>query len=114
MLANQDSAYQNIAQNIHGIIFLGTPHRGADSAQTLQNLLRVSLNHQPKAYIDDLVKNSGTLQDINEDFRHVANRLELISFYETLKTQIGPKTVASFFLEVMVLTANFEVLVCGG
>ncbi|KAF8246560.1 hypothetical protein K440DRAFT_585643, partial [Wilcoxina mikolae CBS 423.85] len=93
MLANQDTSYQNIAKNIRGILFLGTPHRGADSAQTLQNLLRVSLSHQPKAYIDDLVKNSSALQDINEDFRHFANRLELVSFYETLRTQIGPKTV---------------------
>ncbi|KAF8541692.1 hypothetical protein BDD12DRAFT_485014 [Trichophaea hybrida] len=93
MLANQDSAYQNIAQNIRGILFLGTPHRGADSAQTLRNLLKVSFSHQPKAYIEDLIKNSIALQDINEDFRHVATRLELVSFYETLKTQVGPTSV---------------------
>lgn len=43
--------------------------------------------------MDDLVKNSVTLQTINEDFRHVASDLKLVSFYESLKTPVGPSTI---------------------
>ncbi|KAK8000629.1 hypothetical protein PG990_013229 [Apiospora arundinis] len=42
-----------------------------------------------KAFVADLEKNSGALQDINEQFRHMCGGLELVSFYETMKTSIG-------------------------
>lgn len=42
-----------------------------------------------KAYVAELEKNSGALQDINEQFRHICADLDLVSFYETLKTSLG-------------------------
>lgn len=42
------------------MVFLGTPHRGADSAQLLSNLLSAALGE--KAYVQDLIPNSGLLQ----------------------------------------------------
>lgn len=44
-----------------------------------------------KQYLADLAKNSITLQKLNEQFRHIAPRLDIVSFYETLPTPIGHK-----------------------
>jgi len=42
-----------------------------------------------KVYVAELEADSPTLQDINEQFRLVCKPLRLVSFYETLKTQVG-------------------------
>ena len=42
-------------------------------------------------YISELAKNSFTLQKLNEQFRHIAPRLDIVSFYETQSTAIGVK-----------------------
>ena len=41
----------------------------------------------------DLSKSSSALEEINEQFRHVAPKLSIISFHETLPTLVGPKKV---------------------
>ncbi|MCJ1356503.1 MAG: hypothetical protein MMC33_006498 [Icmadophila ericetorum] len=89
LLAQQDQTYASIASRIRTMVFLATPHRGADSAPKINNLLSISFAHSKKAYIDDLTRNSGALQTINDEFRHIADRLNLFSFYETLKTNVG-------------------------
>jgi len=45
----------------------------------------------PKEFIVDLSKGSSALEEINEQFRHVAPKLSIISFHETLPTFVGPK-----------------------
>lgn len=70
----------------HSIFFLATPHRGADIAQVLNNILRVSMLHESKAYVNDLIPNSGVIQAINDEFRHVYQGSHLWSFFETLRT----------------------------
>lgn len=89
ILARHDTAYEALAKRVQAIIFLATPHRGSDSAQQLTNILKASVPHGSKAYVGDLEPGSGALQSINEDFRHYSNDLQLRSFYEALKTQIG-------------------------
>lgn len=89
VLARQDIAYEALAKRLQAIIFLATPHRGSDSAQQLTNILKASISHGSKAYVGDLEPGSWALQSINEDFRHFSNDLQLRSFYETIKTQIG-------------------------
>ena len=42
-----------------------------------------------KEYISDLIPNSGTIQAINDDFRHIVQTLHLWSFYESVKTNLG-------------------------
>ena len=54
----------------------------------MNRILQVSFL-SPKGYIGDLNRNSFTLQKINEQFRHVAPKLDIISFYETQPTAIG-------------------------
>ena len=93
ILARQDGAFQVLARRFYSMIFLATPHRGSDSAELLGNILRASMPHGSKPYLGDLERGSGTLQSINDDFRHYSDDLQLRSFYETLKTSIGVNSV---------------------
>jgi pimeloyl-ACP methyl ester carboxylesterase len=86
VLANQDPASKSLADRVHGLFFLATPHRGADCATLLKNVLRAS-TYGSKAFVLDLEPNSGGLQSINDEFRHYSNALELRSFYETIETR---------------------------
>ncbi|KAK0372897.1 hypothetical protein CLIM01_09749 [Colletotrichum limetticola] len=50
----------------------------------------VSAGYGPKAFLDDLIPGSGTLQQINDEFRHVCHKLNLWSFSESLPISFGP------------------------
>ncbi|KAI4169254.1 MAG: hypothetical protein LQ343_005842 [Gyalolechia ehrenbergii] len=80
---------KDLASRFHSVYFLATPHRGADSAQLLNKVLRASMAFNAKDYVNDLVPNSGAIQAINDDFRHIFQDLQLWSFYETVKTNLG-------------------------
>jgi WD40 repeat protein len=76
------------------ILFLATPHRGTHLAELLNRILSVSIfNHRPKQYVAELSNTSRALEDLNEQFRYIAPKLQIISFYETLPTPIGPKKI---------------------
>ncbi|KAI9781585.1 MAG: hypothetical protein M1835_004276, partial [Candelina submexicana] len=70
-------------------MFLATPHRGTSLADLLNKILSVSFQ-SPKNFIIDLNKSSPALEELNEQFRHVAPSLSIFSFYETLQTSVGP------------------------
>ncbi|KAG8529168.1 uncharacterized protein KY384_005803 [Bacidia gigantensis] len=89
LLARQDPLYHHVAARVHSMFFLATPHRGADSAQLLHNVLKVAVSHGPKAYVDSLMPNSDAIQAINDGFRHVYQGIQLWSFFETVPTNIG-------------------------
>ncbi|KAM7184137.1 hypothetical protein V8F20_012346 [Naviculisporaceae sp. PSN 640] len=83
MLARQDRLFAVLANRIRALYFLGTPHRGSDSAKLLRNILHVASS--APAYVTELVRGSGSLQAINDEFRQCSDRVELWSFYETQK-----------------------------
>jgi hypothetical protein len=88
ILAKRDPTYHSISDRFHTLFFIATPHRGADSARLLSNLLRAaSLGSQP--YLVDLRRNSASTESINDEFRHICDRLRLYSFYETVPTNLG-------------------------
>ena len=89
LLAKQDPQYRSLARRFHSMFFLATPHRGADSAQLLRNMIKLSFIHSEKAYVSDLIPNSGAIQLINDEFRHVYQGVHLWSFFETLSTSLG-------------------------
>ena len=94
ILGKNDAELNHIVSKIHGIIFLATPHRGANNAKTLNRILSSApLGAPPKTYIADLDTHSSTLQDINEQFRSVCGDLALFSFFETLRTSFGLQKV---------------------
>jgi hypothetical protein len=87
MLAREDKALRKIADRIHTIFFLATPHRGADLAKTLGNVLWAS--GASKTFVTELNRSSDSIPAINDSFRHFAEDLKLWSFYETIDTYLG-------------------------
>ncbi|KAL1835227.1 hypothetical protein VTK73DRAFT_5972 [Phialemonium thermophilum] len=87
-----DPAYQPIVQAVAAIAFLSTPHRGTNLAESLNRILQVSFVGNPKQFIADLAAGSHTLQKLNEQFRHVASKLQIVSFYETRPTPVLRKS----------------------
>ncbi|PMD42345.1 NACHT and WD domain protein [Hyaloscypha variabilis F] len=87
LLARQDPIYQMLANRIHTIYFLATPHQGSSSAKLLSRVLRASYSN--RAYVMDLRQHSPAIQSINDDFRHHSASLTLLSFYETQKLRMG-------------------------
>lgn len=100
-----DPEYANIVKAITSIIFLSTPHRGTNLAATLNRILKMSLGTAPKQFIADLTLGSQALQKLNESFRHVAEKLQVISFYET-----RPTTMLKGTTKIMVLEKESSVL----
>lgn len=90
VLGKQNPEYASVVSRVHGIVFLATPHRGAQYAKTLNYILSTApFGTSPKAYVADLDVHSALLQELNEQFRLVCGKLALVSFFETLKTSFG-------------------------
>lgn len=92
MQGQNDPKYESIIKAISAITFLATPHRGTNLAELLDRILRSTFVTNSKQYISELARNSFTLQKLNEQFRHIAPRLDIVSFYETQSTSIGFKS----------------------
>ncbi|KAH9893768.1 WD40-repeat-containing domain protein [Xylariomycetidae sp. FL2044] len=94
LLSTRDKMYQSIGARIHSIFFLATPHRGADSAKFVTRFLSASILHGSKSYVKELLPGSGTLQTINDEFRHVCENVNIWSFFESTATVAGPTTIS--------------------
>ncbi|KAK4146411.1 uncharacterized protein C8A04DRAFT_25632 [Dichotomopilus funicola] len=90
LMARRDPIYADIANRIHSLYFLGTPHRGADSSALITTLLSMSIGPGSKAFVKEMIPGSGTLQNINDEFRHVCSDVGIWSFFEGLPTSTGP------------------------
>ena len=91
MQGQNDPEYADIIKAISSIIFLATPHRGTNLATVLNRILQSTPLTSSKQFISELTRNSSTLQKLNEQFRHIAPKLQIVSFYETQPTSIGLK-----------------------
>ncbi|KAI1506317.1 hypothetical protein F5X99DRAFT_366277 [Biscogniauxia marginata] len=88
---HMNDEFREIVSCIKAVLFLATPHRGTDLADTLNNVLKSSVfGHSSKEYISELARKSPTINELNETFRHYAPKLRVFSFYETLSTNVGP------------------------
>ena len=104
ILGQHDEHYQELIRAMSGIVFLSTPHRGSNVAEVLNKILAACIfAFSPKQYISELSTNSPTLQEINEQFRNLAPKVSIVSFFETLKTSIGPS-------QMMVLQKDSSIL----
>lgn len=88
ILGRSDSAYREIVESISAILFLSTPHRGSDLAEIFQRTLK-ALNPNSNFYISELRSKSKTIETLNDQFRHIAPKLDILSFYETRQTFVG-------------------------
>jgi len=75
------------------VFFLATPHRGSDYASILNDILKVSGILSSREYITDLTSGSTSTELINESFLAYADGLQIYSFYETLKMNLGVTSV---------------------
>ncbi|GAP82519.1 putative protein SERAC1 [Rosellinia necatrix] len=76
---------QDIAGCTKGIVFFGTPHRGADIAKwgaMIRNIARVVTCWPRPSFLDVLRRNSEDLYKISEDFLPLSSNYAIISFYE--------------------------------
>ncbi|KFY19780.1 hypothetical protein V491_04219 [Pseudogymnoascus sp. VKM F-3775] len=103
-ICQNDPIYEDIIKSVSSIIFLSTPHRGTSLAETLNRILQISFVASPMQFIAELASGSLSLQKLNEQFRHVASKLDIVSFYETRPTTMFKKT------QVMVLEKDSSVL----
>ncbi|KAL2022188.1 hypothetical protein VTK56DRAFT_6017 [Thermocarpiscus australiensis] len=84
-----DPVYSSIIKAVSAIIFLSTPHRGTNLAETLNRILQVSPATGPMQFISEISAGSQALQKLNEQFRHIAPNLDIVSFYETRPTPLA-------------------------
>ncbi|KAI4257311.1 MAG: hypothetical protein L6R42_005750, partial [Xanthoria sp. 1 TBL-2021] len=90
IVGKHDPEFSGIMAQVHGMLFLATPHRGSQYAKVLNNILSTApTGAPPKAYIASLDAQSEALQDINEQFRKICHDLVLVSFWETSKISFG-------------------------
>ncbi|CAN9417971.1 unnamed protein product [Alternaria alternata] len=99
MQGQNDPEYETIIKAISAIVFLSTPHRGTNLANVLNKILQSTPLTNSKPFISELTRNSSTLQKLNEQFRHIAPKLKIVSFYETQPTSIGFKNARVMVLE---------------
>lgn len=85
------------------VIFLGTPHEGSEQADNLQVLLGLAslLKIKVSDISEELETYSVTTMDINKSFmRNASRNLQLLCFYETVKTRLpqGDRLVSFLWL----------------
>ncbi|RYP52067.1 hypothetical protein DL768_002750 [Monosporascus sp. mg162] len=84
-LANSDGKRSGIAGSTKGIVFFGTPHRGADAAKWARLVLGIAATafHQPQQkFLGVLETHSAGWMKISEDFRLLASKYAITSVYE--------------------------------
>ena len=81
IIAHNNKRYHKITQNTIVIVFIGTPHRGADLAKLLNTILKVSFSET--RHVQDLSPNSQSIKEINDAFGERSEYLELASFWES-------------------------------
>jgi protein SERAC1 len=78
--------YSSLHKSIAAVVFLGTPHQGADLAGMLNLVLLASFSS--RRFVKQLGPNSDAIAAINDAFVHRVEPLKLISFFETENTRL--------------------------
>ena len=88
---SDEPEFKDILDNTKGIAFLGTPHRGSDSAwwgAVVANIVKgLSMGTSTNSrLVSDLKKDSTSLSSISTQFVHRTKGIRIYTFYETKKT----------------------------
>ncbi|PVF91383.1 hypothetical protein CPB86DRAFT_770739, partial [Serendipita vermifera] len=84
-----DADFQSILDTTVGVIFLGTPHRGAHSAQLAAIVFQAAIllgASWKKELLKTLTYESEEVLGLDEQFAWAASSKELVCFYETKET----------------------------
>ncbi|CAJ1078488.1 protein SERAC1 [Xyrichtys novacula] len=87
--AVEDPDMHRILKNTKGILFYSVPHYGTFMAEYSVNVRYLLF---PSIEVKELCKDSPTLRNLNENFLNMAKEkdIKVLSFAETLPTNIGP------------------------
>lgn len=108
--------YADIADCTRGIVFFGTPHRGADKTKWLGLVSRIvqTATNQPKSrFINVLETHSPHLLEFSEDFKPYVNQYAIASFYEEQPHRLLGSLVVEKMSAVLWL-AHEEAVMMGG
>jgi hypothetical protein len=100
VLAHEDSRhYAEVLSAISGIVFLGTPHRGAQGTADIGKAVGAVINailgvphirgvtgSTRVDLLNTLSANSESLKDLATSFRNRLDALDIVTFYETETT----------------------------
>ena len=79
--------YGNLLRCVHGCVFFGVPHRGAEGsywANFVTNVIKVALFGRTNTnFVAALQENSKTFADISQQFVERAASVRIRTFYET-------------------------------
>ncbi|KAI4689374.1 uncharacterized protein J4E88_002726 [Alternaria novae-zelandiae] len=85
VLSKTNPDYSDIANRLHSLYFLGTPHRGSNLAGVLNNFLRLSGSGR-RAYVSSLQAKSESIRILSDSFRIHYAGIHLHTFYESQPT----------------------------
>ena len=79
------NTYKNIKDQIAGVIFLGTPHEGAEIAKLANSLFQplTIANFANTGLLESLEMRNPELYNISQDFANEYSALDVVCFYET-------------------------------
>ncbi|KAB2109740.1 hypothetical protein AG0111_0g1537 [Alternaria gaisen] len=84
-----DDTFRAVTQNIYCIMFMGTPHKGANNATLASTVLSVtgvlSGGKIDSSWISTLEKLSDSAQMLRENYRHLLEKYQIVSIYELQK-----------------------------
>lgn len=100
-----------------GVLFFGTPHRGADyttiylARQLLRQLLPFHFKSTNDRLLQHMIFDSEALQELQSDFEQIAPDFAIRSFYETWRSKIflgWSRVVGGFLLAVLFQFPNLN------
>ncbi|KAI1424639.1 WD40-repeat-containing domain protein [Xylaria sp. FL1777] len=117
ILSKTNPNFAQVANRLHSFYFLGTPHRGANLAVTLNNLLRISGSGR-RPFVSGLEPKSEVIRTLGDEFRLHYSGIHLHTFYETQPTppvgmivDIGSATLGYAEERPQLMNANHRGLV---
>ncbi|KAK3317309.1 Alpha/Beta hydrolase protein [Cercophora scortea] len=114
---NESGSFSDIAESTTGIVFFGTPHRGADAAtwaSLVAGITTTAFGRSPKSvFLRTLKPNSRDLMDISEDFRPISTKYAIASFVETDVFSGLRRVVVERYSAVMELAHEEAVIIAG-
>jgi hypothetical protein len=89
-MASEEQRYKNIVESTRGVMFMGTPHDGADAAKlalTIANIAN-SVTSINTVNLELLRRDSEPLTEIARSFGFLAQRLKIVTIVESNTTRI--------------------------
>ncbi len=89
-IAGDQASYVNVLESTRGIMFMGTPHDGADVAKLASTIANIasSVTTFNMTNLNLLQPGSEPLTDISRKFGFIAQKLRVVTVVESNKTLI--------------------------